>query len=115
MLKRLQTTKATKDLQRDKLLTNYNTTMIAGHQLAGVHPTASSSKLNPYQSRSATNLGSAASEFGGRRTRPGSAKSTTSTMSVRSVRSRPQSGKRQAAAAAGAGAAGGRPEWESGW
>ena len=114
MLKRLQTTKATKDLQRDKLLTNYNSTMIAGHSLAGVHQAPGTSKLHsPYESQSMTSLGG--SELGvSKRPRPGSAKSSaSSTVSMRSTRSaptrrtRPQSGKR--------GAPAGRPEWESGW
>ena len=121
MLKRLQTTRATRNLRRDDLMTDYNSQMIAGQSVAACHPAPKRTLRSPYEpspssmggasrSRSATSFrsdtGSMASiSTGGRRSRPTSAKSTTSVADT--TRSRPQSGKKNMHS--------NRPEWECGW
>ena len=125
MLKRLQSAKPTKDLQRDKLLTSYNSHMIAGVAMSDSHPQAGGGKMrSPYSGASAgvTNrstktdpggeLGINGGAGGGaakHRTRPSSAKSTASSV-------RPSSAKSSVSTASAARQHRyTRPKWEDGW
>ena len=121
MLKRLQTTRATKDLRRDALMTDYQSQMIAGHSVAACHPAPKRKLKSPYEPSPSSMAGTGRSKSqasfrsdtasmssmgsAGRRSRPTSAKSNASVAST--TRSRPQSGKKNVYD--------NRPELESGW
>ena len=108
MLKRLESAKATRTLQRDRLLKEYGNQTLFGVSIAAAHPTLKKKPLSPYESSGMGNRTRSLSSF---RSDTGSIASV-STMSTKSTSRRrvmsgsPSKGKRSIV---------NRPAWESGW